>query len=410
MEKRYYAAYGSNLNLRQMRIRCPEAEIIGTSEIEDYQLLFKDGGSGAYLTIEPKEGSRVPVAVWMVTAADEEALDSYENYPSLYYKKEMRLPVAERGTGRICMKNIFVYIMYEESALGVPEDSYVEACLEGYRSFGFDESVLMKARKRGNMKKAVFFDIDGTLWDNRMQVPESTILAIRKLRENGNYAFISSGRSRAAIRAKELLDIGFDGVLAGCGTHVEYRDKIVYEELIPIRKMEEVLRILKENCMPAILEGREHLYADMEDFKGDSYISYLKLMLGDDLRPMGEYDEKSIVNKLSAVCNPEDQERLRQQLGGEWELIFHSSPVVEIVPKGSSKATGIEKICGYLGISHENTYAFGDSTNDLEMLHYVQTGIAMGNATKDAKEAADFVTRDINDDGIQAGLEYFNLI
>lgn len=69
MEKRYYAAYGSNLNLRQMRIRCPEAEIIGTSEIEDY----------------------------------------------------------------------------EESALGGPEDSYVEACLEGYRSFGFDESVLRQA-------------------------------------------------------------------------------------------------------------------------------------------------------------------------------------------------------------------------------------------------------------------------
>ena len=54
------------------------------------------------------------------------------------------------------------------------------------------------------MKKAVFFDIDGTLWDDRMQVPKSTVLAIRKLRENGHYAFICSGRSRAAIQAKEL--------------------------------------------------------------------------------------------------------------------------------------------------------------------------------------------------------------
>ena len=70
MEKRYYIAYGSNLNIRQMRMRCPSARIIGTSEIPDYELLFKGSKTGSYLTIEPKDGSTVPVAAWEVTAED----------------------------------------------------------------------------------------------------------------------------------------------------------------------------------------------------------------------------------------------------------------------------------------------------------------------------------------------------
>ena len=80
MAKRYYIAYGSNLNLPQMRGRCPGATIVGTSVIEDYRLLFKGSKTGSYLTIEPWEGGRVPVAVWEVTAADERNLDRYEGY------------------------------------------------------------------------------------------------------------------------------------------------------------------------------------------------------------------------------------------------------------------------------------------------------------------------------------------
>ena len=76
--KRYYIAYGSNLNIRQMRIRCPHARVIGTAVIHDYELLFKGSRTGAYLTIEPKKGSEVPVAVWEVTESDEAALDRYE--------------------------------------------------------------------------------------------------------------------------------------------------------------------------------------------------------------------------------------------------------------------------------------------------------------------------------------------
>lgn len=71
MQKRYYIAYGSNLNISQMRMRCPHARVIGTSVIPDYELLFKGSMTGSYLTIEPKEGSSVPVAVWETTDDDE---------------------------------------------------------------------------------------------------------------------------------------------------------------------------------------------------------------------------------------------------------------------------------------------------------------------------------------------------
>ena len=77
MEKRYYIAYGSNLNVNQMRWRCPGARIIGTSELQDFRLMFKGSKTGSYLTVEPEKGSKVPVAVWVVTAEDELALDRY---------------------------------------------------------------------------------------------------------------------------------------------------------------------------------------------------------------------------------------------------------------------------------------------------------------------------------------------
>lgn len=145
MAKRYYIAYGSNLNIRQMQMRCLGARIIGTSVIEDYELLFKGSKTGSYLTIEHKEGGRVPVAAWEVTESDELALDRYEGYPDFYYKAEMKLPIKGIRTGKIRVRNTFVYIMHEDRPLGLPSDYYVRTCLEGYRSFGFDEAFLEQA-------------------------------------------------------------------------------------------------------------------------------------------------------------------------------------------------------------------------------------------------------------------------
>ena len=113
MAQRYYIAYGSNLNIRQMRWRCPNARIMGTAEILDYELLFKGSRTGSYCTIEPKVGSSVPVGVWAVTAADEAALDRYEGYPTFYYKTELTLAVKGIKSGKVRNRKVFVYIMHE---------------------------------------------------------------------------------------------------------------------------------------------------------------------------------------------------------------------------------------------------------------------------------------------------------
>ena len=145
MEKRYYVAYGSNLNVRQMTMRCPTARIIGTSEIHNYRLLFKGSKTGSYLTIEPEKGCSVPVAVWSVTDQDELALDRYEGFPSFYYKKELELPITGIKTGKVRRRKVFVYIMHEDRPFGVPSSFYMRTCAEGYRYFGFDLQTLLEA-------------------------------------------------------------------------------------------------------------------------------------------------------------------------------------------------------------------------------------------------------------------------
>ena len=139
--KRYYLAYGSNLNIRQMRYRCPTAKPIGITAISDYELLYKGSGTGAYLTIEPKKNGLVPIAVWEVTEADEKRLDAYEGCPTFYYKKELRLPVKLRN-GKTKKVDAFIYIMHEERRHGIPSLTYIRTCEEGYRNFGFDTKFL----------------------------------------------------------------------------------------------------------------------------------------------------------------------------------------------------------------------------------------------------------------------------
>ena len=76
--------------------------------------------------------------------------------------------------------------------------------------------------------KLIFFDIDGTLWDYHNMIPESTKLAIKKLKENGHKTFINTGRSRGFVRNKELLNLGFDGIVSGCGTMIEMNGKTLF--------------------------------------------------------------------------------------------------------------------------------------------------------------------------------------
>jgi len=145
MQKKYYLAYGSNLNRNQMRMRCPGAKPLGTAVIEDYRLLFKGSKTGAYLTIEPAAGHYVPVAVWQVTESDEKALDRYEGYPTFYYKADLKITYKGIISNQVRTCRAFVYIMHEDRSIGIPSTYYVSTCAQGYLDFDFDDGLLMEA-------------------------------------------------------------------------------------------------------------------------------------------------------------------------------------------------------------------------------------------------------------------------
>lgn len=129
-----------------MKQRCPTAKVVGTAEIQDYELLFRGSKTGAYATIEPCVGSRVPVMIWSVKPKDEMALDRYEGYPRFYDKEAMALEV----DGKIV--SAFVYVMTEGLRLGIPSDSYMKTIEEGYETAGFDTEVLETALLRTKEK------------------------------------------------------------------------------------------------------------------------------------------------------------------------------------------------------------------------------------------------------------------
>ena len=259
------------------------------------------------------------------------------------------------------------------------------------------------------MKKAVFFDIDGTLWDRNMTIPESTKKAIGELKEHGVYTFLNSGRARAFIQNPRLRELDFDGIVSGCGTSVNFRGKeLVYHKISP-ELLDKTLRILKKYDMPVILEGRDFQYVDESDFAGDPFLDMLKAEIGEKLLDISGNFMRWEASKFSAVPNQNGEKALRE-LSPWYEFLVHEGRVAEGVPKGFSKATGIQAVCEYLNIARENTYAFGDSVNDLSMLRYAGYGIAMGNGSREAKEAADHVTDDIYEDGIYHDCRHFALI
>lgn len=122
---RYYIAYGSNMNIKQMKRRCPDAEIIGTGTI-DYELKFYRGG---YCDIIPSDKKKTPVVIWTISQADEQELDCYEGYPR-FYTKEEGVPIAmDNGQTIYGM----AYIMTEGYKYPqMPRADYFMTVLEGY--------------------------------------------------------------------------------------------------------------------------------------------------------------------------------------------------------------------------------------------------------------------------------------
>lgn len=131
-----YLAYGSNLNLRQMSRRCPDAIPMGWMELPDYRLIFK-----GVADIIPAEGFSVPVGLWSITEKCEEALDRYEGYPSLYRKEYFKLK-----------EDVLMAYVMNDHGIQSPHQTYFDSIEQGYHDFGIDTAPLYEALHASSRK------------------------------------------------------------------------------------------------------------------------------------------------------------------------------------------------------------------------------------------------------------------
>lgn len=134
-----YIAYGSNLNLAQMAVRCPSAKVYAKGILNNWELVYRGSKKNSHATIERKIGSSVPVLVWEIQASDEYRLDLYEGYPRYYFKKNTMVDIEGRK------KKAMVYIMDEQQLPGKPSASYIETIRQGYIDNDMDLSILEKS-------------------------------------------------------------------------------------------------------------------------------------------------------------------------------------------------------------------------------------------------------------------------
>lgn len=140
MKKKYYIAYGSNLSVKQMAVRCPDARVVGNAILYGWQLLFK-----GCATIEPNPERNTPVLVWEISERDEHSLDRYEGYPSFYYKKDLEVEIFPLEGGEPKTLTAMVYIMANGRRLAEPYPSYYKVLADGYKAFHFPMHILEQA-------------------------------------------------------------------------------------------------------------------------------------------------------------------------------------------------------------------------------------------------------------------------
>ncbi|WP_418566601.1 Cof-type HAD-IIB family hydrolase [Peptacetobacter sp.] len=257
------------------------------------------------------------------------------------------------------------------------------------------------------MKKAAFFDVDGTLIDctiGIMDISDRVKKAIKDFQKAGNVAFVSSGRPYAFLN-KELLNFGFDGFVLGNGAQVLINDETKFFSGIDKELVKEVVSNCERLNIDYCLQGPKYSYLK-EDFTRilEYYREYG--ITNDFLEFNFDIDE---VDVFKIEMFPADEEGCKycESLDqGEFNC-FKNYPgeVYEMYPVKNSKGEGLLKTIELEGVELKDSYAFGDGRNDIEMIQTAAHGIAMGNAVPELKEVANEFTDAIADDGIATYLE-----
>lgn len=261
--------------------------------------------------------------------------------------------------------------------------------------------------------KLLFFDIDGTIFDDDSRLPDSVLPAMEAARRNGHRLIINTGRTLCNMDHR-LDEFPLDGWIMGCGTRILYHGETLQSMEYDPEKTRKLRRIFLEAKIPAVYECDTALYFDPEGpphAAMDGFRSFaLRKGIYRDIRPD---DPEFRGVKMFCFTGSDTIAKLEKQTaeaGMPYTAINRWPEGWEMVPSAYSKGKGIDVLREKLGVSREDCYAFGDSRNDLTMLEHAGYSIAMGNATEDVKAVCSHVTDRPENDGIEKALKHFGLI
>lgn len=278
------------------------------------------------------------------------------------------------------------------------------------------------------MKKAIFLDIDGTLVNDKLIIPDSAKLAVRRARENGHLVFICTGRSKALI-FPEILEVGFDGIIGAAGGYIEIDQEVLFHEKVKKEDLELIVNFFNHHGIEYNLESNIGIFTSKNATKHSRSILERLQNSNPDAKVEIENGLKSLldtfiecenpirddINKISFFGSELPIERIKGEFASKFTVIPSTVSAFgensgEVSILGVNKATAIEKLINHLNIKKEDTFGYGDSWNDLEMIEFVQYGIAMGNAQEAVKKVANDVTDTHDEDGIYNSFKKYGLI
>jgi Cof subfamily protein (haloacid dehalogenase superfamily) len=276
-------------------------------------------------------------------------------------------------------------------------------------------------------RKAVFLDVDGTLVNDRGVVPDSARSAVQRARANGHLVFLCTGRSLAELWP-EIMDIGFDGVIAAAGGYIELDGEVLAHVSIPAEQVRRVVEFFDDRGVQYFLEANSGLYGspDLKPRLRQLVHAWVtdETILAELERGFGPFIDSVIVgadpgrddiNKISFLHSEVTLDEVRAQFSDTFTIIPGTVPVFgpnsgELSIPGIHKAGAIQTLLDHLGLDLADTMAYGDGHNDLEMLQHVAVGVAMGNAVPELKDIADDITGSPDEDGLFTSFTKYGLI
>lgn len=258
------------------------------------------------------------------------------------------------------------------------------------------------------MIKALFFDIDGTLVSFKThRMPESTKKAIAEVRKRGIKVFVATGRHFSAIN--NLEDTIFDGYITMNGCYcLAGTDKVIFKQCIPQKDILSFIDYLKNvSTFPCMFIEEKAMTFNMIDREVEDLLELLKFK-EIPIKPLDYFRDKEIF-QLTAFFKEEQDNEVMKSLPNCIQMRWFPT-FADVIKSGVDKGVGIDKIGEYFGFKASEAIAFGDGGNDIEMLKHAKIGVAMGNAKDPVKEIADYVTDDVDNDGVMKALKHFNLI